>query len=148
MVQFGVEEEDREVLVEELLAVVADLGIAGEEGEVGEAPEEAAVVEAADSVQTEVGDEVEIQILREQEDQVEGEVRDPGARRYGAITKKWLASFIQQLRFVKICWEYIHMANDFSKVLILDFLSVSCKEETRGTPSSSTCWNWCALPYH
>lgn len=88
MVQFGVEEEDREVVAEELLVVVADLGIVGEEGEVGEAPEEAALVEAADSVQTEVGDEVAIQILREPEDQVEGEVHNPGVRRYGAITKK------------------------------------------------------------
>lgn len=85
MAQFGVEEEDREVAVEEHPGVVADLGIEGEEEEVGEAAgeaaEEAVVVEAADSVQAEVGDEVEIQILREPEDQVEGEVRNPGVRR-------------------------------------------------------------------
>lgn len=81
MVQFGVEEEDREVAVEEHPGVGADLGIEGEEGEVGEAPEEAVVVEAADSVQAEAGDEVAIQILREPEDQVEGEVRNPGVRR-------------------------------------------------------------------
>lgn len=81
MAQFGVEEEDREVAVEEHPGVVADLGIEGEEEEVGEAAEEAAVVEAADSVQAEVGDEVAIQILREPEDQVEGEVRNPGVRR-------------------------------------------------------------------
>lgn len=92
MAQFGVEEEDREVAVEEHPGVVADLGIEGEEGEVGEAPEEVVVVEAADSVQAEagdeVGDEVVIQILREPEDQVEGEVRNAGVRRYGAKKKK------------------------------------------------------------
>lgn len=85
MAQFGVEEEDREVAVEEHPGVVADLGIEGEEGEVGELPEEAVVVEAADSVQAEVeaevGGEVAIQILREPEDQVEGEVRNSGVRR-------------------------------------------------------------------
>lgn len=81
MAQFGVEEEDREVAVEEHPGVVADLGIEGGEEEVGEAAEEAVVVEAADSVQAEVGDEVAIQILREPEDQVEGEVRNPGVRR-------------------------------------------------------------------
>lgn len=84
MVQFGVEEEDREVAVEEHPAVAADLGIAVEEGVAGEAPGEAVVVEAADSVQVEVGDEVAIQISRELEDQVEGEVHNPGVRRYGA----------------------------------------------------------------
>lgn len=83
--------------VEEHPAVVADLGIEGEEGEVEEAPEEAVVVEAADSVQAEVGDEVAIQISREPEDQVEGEVRNPGVRRYGAI-KKMGSLFVQQLR--------------------------------------------------
>lgn len=85
MAQFGVEEEDREVAVEEHPGVVADLGIEGGGGEVGEAPEEAVVAEAADLVQVEVGEEVVIQILREPEDQVEGEVRNPGVRRYGAI---------------------------------------------------------------
>lgn len=89
MAQIGVEEEDREVAVEEHPGVVADLGIEGEEGEVGEAPEEVVVVEAADSVQAEVGEEVAIQILREPEDQVEGEVRNPGVRRYGAMARKW-----------------------------------------------------------
>lgn len=71
--------------VEEHPAVVADLGIEGEEGVVGEAPGEAMVVEAADSVQAEAGDEVETPISRELEDQVEGEVHNPGVRRYGAI---------------------------------------------------------------
>lgn len=103
MVQFGVGEEDREVAVEEHPAVGADLGIGVEEGALGEAPEEAVVVEAADSVQAEVGDEVAIQILPEPEDQVEGEVRNPGVRRYGAIKKKGGGFYIQQLRFVKLC---------------------------------------------
>lgn len=75
--------------VEEHPAVVADLGIEGEEEEVGEAPEEAVVDEAADSVQAEVEDEVAIQILREPEDQVEGEVRNASVRRYGAMKRKW-----------------------------------------------------------
>lgn len=85
VVQFGVEEEDREVAVEEHPAVVADLGIEGEEGVAGEALGEAVVVEAADSAQAEAGDEVATQISPELEDQVEGEVHNPGVRRYGAI---------------------------------------------------------------
>lgn len=89
LVQFGVEEEDREVAVEEHPAVVADLGIEGEEGvageALGEAPGEAVVVEAADSARAEAGDEVATQISPELEDQVEGEVHNPGVRRYGAI---------------------------------------------------------------
>lgn len=120
MAQFGVEEEDREVAVEEHPGVVADLGIEGEEGEVGEAPEEVVVVEAADSVQAEVGDEVGdevvIQILREREDQVEGEVRNPGVRRYGAKKKKmgWvLCKYIQQLRLVNLCRKYITKGEGF-----------------------------------
>lgn len=85
-------------------AVVADLGIEGEEGVAGEPPGEAVAVEAADSAQVEAGEEVAIQISRELEDQVEGEVRDPDVRRYGA-KKKWVAPFI---KLVKICREYIH----------------------------------------
>lgn len=100
MVQFGVEEEDREVAVEEHPAVVADLGIEGEEGEegvVGEEPGEVVVVEAADSAQAEAGDEVAIQISRELEDQVEGEVHNPNMRRYGAIKKNgWPLSSTNQ----------------------------------------------------
>lgn len=68
-------------------AVVADLGIEGEEGVAGEPPGEAVAVEAADSAQVEAGEEVETQISRELEDQVEGEVRNPDVRRYGAIKK-------------------------------------------------------------
>lgn len=85
MVRFGVEEEDREVAVEEHPAVVAGLGIEGEEGVAGEEPGEVVVLEAADSAQAEAGDEVAIQISRELEDQVEGEVHNPNVRRYGAI---------------------------------------------------------------
>lgn len=129
MAQFGVEEEDREVAVEEHPGVVADLGIEGEEGEVGEAPEEVVVVEAADSVQAEVGDEVGdevvIQILREPEDQVEGEVRNAGVRRYGAKKKEnGLGSMYVHpaIKTCKVMSEiYIQKANDFFKDLNVEF---------------------------
>lgn len=121
MAQFGAAEEGREVAVEEHIGVVADLGIEGEEGELGEAPEEAVVVEAADLVQAEVGDEVAIQILREPEDQVEGEVHNAGVRRYGAIKRKWGGFYIQQLRLVKLCRKYMKKANDSFKDMNVEF---------------------------
>lgn len=136
--QFGVGEEDREVAVEEHPGVVADLGIEGEEGEVGEAPEEVVVVEAADSVQAEVvdevGDEVVIRILREpEEDQVEGEVRNPGVRRYGAIKRKLGGFFILQFRLVKLCRKYTQKAANAS------FKDLNVESPVCILRSSSTC---------